>query len=194
MKKEEEQQDKDENNEKKINITPTIQVDLKEHIAQDNLFDSTLSSSMSFGLKVQMVEEYDMVISNHLWVPLPREPNVEKILSEFLESIDDTQVKMIESQIVKSITDYFNMSLPLLLLYPNEKAQADSIMEKNKDKKFTEIYGAEHLLRLIVKLPQLVSLVNKNQTVVDFLFSKLALLLTYNTKYLFISIDFYKNI
>lgn len=129
-----------------------------------------------------MVEEYDMVISNHLWVPLPREPNVEKILSEFLESIDDSQVKMIESQIVKSITDYFNMALPLLLLYPNEKTQADSVMEKNQDKRFTEIYGAEHLLRLIVKLPQLVSLVNKNQTISDFLFSKLALLLTYNNK------------
>lgn len=129
-----------------------------------------------------MVEEYDMVISNHLWVPLPREPNVEKILSEFLESIDDSQVKMIESQIVKSIIDYFNMALPLLLLYPNEKAQADSVMEKNQDKRFTEIYGAEHLLRLIVKLPQLVSLVNKNQTISDFLFSKLALLLTYNNK------------
>lgn len=141
---------------------------------------------MSFGLKAQMVEEYDMVVSNHLWVPLPREPNVEKILSEFIESIDDTQIKMIETQIIKSITDYFNMSLPLLLLYPNEKTQADSIMEKNKDKKFTEVYGAEHLLRLIVKLPQLISLVSNNQSIMDVLFSKLTLLLKYLFIYYFI--------
>lgn len=131
---------------------------------------------MSFSLKAQMVEEYDNVVSNNFLIPLPRNPNINEIFDEFLSSIEDEKNKNILQEITECLSNYFESALPLLLLYQNEKKQYDDI---EKDKKLIEIYGAEHLLRLLVKLPQLLSLTSTDKQNIDFIFSNVTLLFEY---------------
>ena len=56
---------------------------------------------------------------------------------------------------MKGLEHYFNRSLGTILLYPFERLQYESILERQNVDFVTpaKIYGAEHLLRLMVKLP-----------------------------------------
>lgn len=54
--------------------------------------------------------------------------------------------------------EYFCRVLPFRLLYSFEMQQYDGIVEQmvsNRQSDLSEIYGAEHLLRFLVKLPDL---------------------------------------
>lgn len=53
---------------------------------------------------------------------------------------------------------YFDKALPLILLYRQEREQYDRLRASaGKDFVPSEVYGAEHLLRLFVRLPHLLA-------------------------------------
>lgn len=52
------------------------------------------------------------------------------------------------SEIISGITIYFDKALGNNLLYRFERAQYVELRRANPDKAMSEIYGAEHLLRL----------------------------------------------
>jgi len=60
-------------------------------------------------------------------------------------------------EITDGLTAYFESALGSLLLYRFERQQYKDILTKYPEKNLSEIYGCEHLLRLFVKLPQLLS-------------------------------------
>ena len=73
-------------------------------------------------------------------------------------------------EVCDGLRSYFNQALPTLLLYKYERRQyADR--KKEEDKKApVDLYGAEHLLRLFVKLPVLLarcSLQREHMTVLN---------------------------
>ena len=52
---------------------------------------------------------------------------------------------------------YFDKALLPMLLYSQEKEQYDEFLNENQSLRPRDIYGGEHLLRLFVRLPSLLS-------------------------------------
>lgn len=105
---------------------------------------------------------------------LPRNPNVRQLLEDYRihvnstkksqdrtpyvlihfistrasEKADDRRATALLSEIIAGITLYFDKALGNNLLYRFERAQYVEQKRENPDKPMSEIYGAEHLLRL----------------------------------------------
>lgn len=62
-------------------------------------------------------------------------------------------------ELIDAIKAYFDRALPLILLYHHERDQYERVKAEHKDGEFvpSDFYGAEHLLRLFVKLPGLLA-------------------------------------
>ena len=117
-------------------------------------------------LKKQLVDDWEHITRSKKLVPLPRKITVADILAEFAAT--KSLKKGIPEQVVIDVAEglqvYFDQALGSLLLYRFERAQYNQTMADHKNKRASEIYGAEHLLRLLVKLPELLSLTNMTST------------------------------
>ncbi|KAK9170725.1 MRG family protein [Cryptosporidium meleagridis] len=104
-------------------------------------------------------------ISHGKLVILPKSPNIEDIFSEYIIYENNIIKKKkeispeieIQKLILNMLTKIFNKSLKKRLIYPSEMNQV-SYFEKNitKSTQFSEIFGIEHLLRLLIILPKLI--------------------------------------
>ncbi|CAN0863890.1 Protein MRG1 [Linum grandiflorum] len=111
-------------------------------------------------LKKQLVDDWDFVTQQEKLVKLPRSPTVDDILTKYLEYRSKKDGVMTDSvgEVLKGLRCYFDKALPAMLLYKNERQQFQDAVKE--DVSPSTIYGAEHLLRLFVKLPDLLSYVN----------------------------------
>ena len=75
-------------------------------------------------------------------------------------------------EITSGLRAYFDRSLRAVLLYTQEHAQADGLLTGGK-KAPCDVYGGEHLLRLFVKLPELVPLGDMDQDATHLLHMRL---------------------
>jgi len=113
-------------------------------------------------LKVQLVDDWEAVTKNNQLVSLPREPNVREILEDFQETLKprvSPSTAQLFPELLAGLTLYFNRSLGQNLLYRFERAQyaeAKKKYESGKEHGLAEIYGAEHLLRMIVNMPAMI--------------------------------------
>ncbi|XP_027354621.1 protein MRG2-like isoform X2 [Abrus precatorius] len=108
-------------------------------------------------LKKQLVDDCEFITHLGKLVKLPRTPNVNDILKKYFDyrlkkcgSIADSV-----EEIMKGLCCYFDKALPVMLLYKNERQQYHEACPANIFP--STVYGAEHLLRLFVKLPELLS-------------------------------------
>lgn len=124
-------------------------------------------------LKVQLVDDWEAVTKNNQLVPLPRKPNVLEILQEFKDYVmkmgKQTSLRdpeLILPTIISGLQVYFDRSLGANLLYRFERPQYAEIRKTyvtgpkvivGQEKEMSAIYGAEHLLRMLVSLPQMVA-------------------------------------
>lgn len=128
-------------------------------------------------LKKQLFDDCEFVTHLGKLIKLPRAPNVEEILKLYLDyrCKKDGTVSDSVREIFKGIRAYFNKALPVMLLYKSERQQYEHTI--TEDIHPSTVYGAEHLLRLFVKLPELLlradieedTLVELQQKMVDFL-------------------------
>jgi mortality factor 4-like protein 1 len=88
-------------------------------------------------------------------VPLPRNPNVVNILQAYSTAEKGARPKRpgsaeadIFEEVISGIQVYFDRCLGNILLYRFERQQYVDIRRSNDGKEMSEIYGAEHLLRL----------------------------------------------
>ncbi|KAI3500390.1 hypothetical protein L1887_36211 [Cichorium endivia] len=111
-------------------------------------------------LKKQLVDDWEFVNHQDKLVKLPRSPNVDDILAKYLEyrSKKDGMMTDAVGEILKGLRCYFDRALPVILLYNKERKQFQELITDNISP--STIYGAEHLLRLFVKLPELLPYVN----------------------------------
>ncbi|KAL1333215.1 hypothetical protein HN51_061968 [Arachis hypogaea] len=111
-------------------------------------------------LKKQLVDDWEYVTQQDKLVKLPRSPTVDEILTKFLEYKTKKDGMGADSigEILKGIRCYFDKSLPTMLLYKRERKQYSEVVANEVSP--STIYGAEHLLRLFVKLPELLAYVN----------------------------------
>ncbi|XWS25559.1 hypothetical protein CRYUN_Cryun27aG0078500 [Craigia yunnanensis] len=128
-------------------------------------------------LKKQLIDDCEFITHLGKLVKLPRTPNVEDILKLYLDyrcKKDGTVTDSVR-EIFKGIRAYFNKALPVMLLYKGERQQYEYTI--TEDIRPSTVYGAEHLLRLFVKLPELLvradieeeALLELQQKLVDFL-------------------------
>ncbi|KZT67561.1 MRG-domain-containing protein [Daedalea quercina L-15889] len=130
-------------------------------------------------LKGLLVDDWEAVTKNNQLVTLPRTPNVVELLEEFknhiltvkpsqcvdnLYTLKDPPVLV--PTIVAGLQTYFDKALGANLLYRFERPQYAEIRKKyvtgptvkvGQEKEMSAIYGAEHLLRMLVSLPQMVA-------------------------------------
>ncbi|KAI8031649.1 Protein MRG1 [Camellia lanceoleosa] len=111
-------------------------------------------------LKKQLVDDWEFITQKDKLVKLPRSPNVDDILTKYLEYRSKKDGKMTDSvgEILNGLRCYFDKALPVILLYKKERQQYHEAVAD--DVSPSSIYGAEHLLRLFVKLPELMAYVN----------------------------------
>ena len=88
-------------------------------------------------------------------MPLPRNPNVVNILQAYSAAEKSARPKRpgsaeadIFEEVISGIQVYFDRCLGNILLYRFERQQYVDIRRSNDGKEMSEIYGAEHLLRL----------------------------------------------
>lgn len=106
-------------------------------------------------LKKQLVEDYEAINEEKKLLPLPRHPCVWEICSAYINQVasERTQSKE-EEEIAHGLRVYFDKALSQCLLYSAEKDQADTVL-RGHQVTASSVYGAEHFLRLFVKLPEL---------------------------------------
>ncbi|TFK35880.1 MRG-domain-containing protein [Crucibulum laeve] len=122
-------------------------------------------------LKVTLVDDWEAVTKNNQLVTLPREPNVEQVLQDFAEYLkkekpahlrEPTQMAPV---IVSGLICYFDRSLGANLLYRFERPQYAAVRKQyitgpkvivGQERTMSQVYGAEHLLRMLVSLPQMI--------------------------------------
>ncbi|KAE8715656.1 F-box family protein [Hibiscus syriacus] len=131
-------------------------------------------------LKKHLINDCEFITHLGKLFILPRTPSVEDILKMYLDYRYKKDNIMASScnavrEIFKGICAYFNKALPVILLYKSERKQYRCII--TEDLRPSMVYGAEHLLRLFVKLPELLmradieqkTLLELQKNLVDFL-------------------------
>ncbi|XP_052188927.1 protein MRG1-like isoform X1 [Diospyros lotus] len=105
-------------------------------------------------LKKQLVDDCESVTNLGKLVKLPRSPNVSDILKKYLDYKlkNDGMVADSVKEIMNGLNCYFDKALPAMLLYNCEREQYQTIADNVSP---STVYGAEHLLRLFVKLPDI---------------------------------------
>ncbi|KAI9297395.1 MRG-domain-containing protein, partial [Neoconidiobolus thromboides FSU 785] len=111
-------------------------------------------------LKLFLVDQWDCITRGQKLVPLPRKPSVRQILDSYRvyaieKSKKENLFKNIINEIIDGLALYFVKTVGSFLLYRFERAQHKDPSRNDFD--LLDIYGAEHLIRLFVHLPFLLS-------------------------------------
>ncbi|KAM0835401.1 hypothetical protein ACQ4PT_062963 [Festuca glaucescens] len=135
--------------------------------------ESLLMSQFPLTLKKQLVDDWEFVTQLGKLVKLPRSPTVDDILKKYLEHRikKDNKISDSYAEITRGLRCYFDKALPAMLLYKKEQKQYKE--EIKGDVSPSSVYGAEHLLRLFVKLPELLASVNMEEDALNKLQQKL---------------------
>eukprot|EP00210_Caulerpa_lentillifera_P008919 g8510.t1 len=107
-------------------------------------------------LKKQLLDEFELVTGSGKTVNLPRRPNVTQILRRFHE-YGKRELKCANSELqllVTGLEEYLDKTLEEFLLYEVEWKIAERFLHGGICP--AAVYGAEHLLRLLIKLPELI--------------------------------------
>ncbi|CAN0375319.1 unnamed protein product [Ascophyllum nodosum] len=158
-KRKEDQRAKDQGK-KEDHKTKKARIDVKLE-TEDDTGIAEVKVAMPFTLKKQLVIDWENITQEpRRLVKLPRELNAVDVMAQYMDSKAkrSTPTQMARAQeLMDGVRIYFDKALPLTLLYRQERAQYDMIAQKLKSKSPSEIYGAEHLLRVFVRLPQLLA-------------------------------------
>jgi len=107
-----------------------------------------------------LVEDWRLVTRDRAIVNLPRPVSVVEILKDFAEHAlqdADSGAKENMDLFVRSMTTYFDYSLGMMLLYRFERNAYYYQRKDNAHFKPSLLYGAEHLARLVVSMPALLT-------------------------------------
>ncbi|KYK55306.1 hypothetical protein DCS_07269 [Drechmeria coniospora] len=127
-------------------------------------------------VQAMLVDDWENITKNNQLVPLPHPKSVNRILEDFLTherpNRDEGSASMdILEEVVAGLREYFEKALSRILLYRFERHQYMDIRklwdvnndDNAKYKSVCDVYGAEHLARLIVSLPDLLAQTNMDQ-------------------------------
>ncbi|CCE26860.1 hypothetical protein E4U22_003873 [Claviceps purpurea] len=146
-------------------------------LEQEDTFHSKPAINLPVPDHIQalLVDDWENITKNNQLVPLPHPKPVAKILEDYLSyerphRVEGSASMDILEEVVAGIREYFDKSLSRILLYRFERHQYmdirklwDSADQSSKYKGVCDVFGAEHLARLIVSLPELLAQTNMDQ-------------------------------
>lgn len=152
-------------------------------------------------LKLKLVQDWENVTKSQKLLALPRAQSVNQILDGFLIEYKEllanksrdkrTSGEDIVNEVVQGLKLYFNKALGSILLYKLERIQYLDLLKEDSNMECSEIYSAEHLLRLfgifgmiyiIVQLPMLIAHTNMDVDATNVLKDHLMMILDYMAK------------
>ncbi|KAF4584393.1 hypothetical protein GQ602_005766 [Ophiocordyceps camponoti-floridani] len=127
-------------------------------------------------VQAMLVDDWENITKNNQLVPLPHPKPVSKILENYLDyekphrEQGSASMDILE-EVIAGLREYFEKALSRILLYRFERHQYmairklwdNSTEETSEYKSVSDVYGAEHLARLIVSLPELLAQTNMDQ-------------------------------
>ncbi|KAG4102137.1 MRG-domain-containing protein [Neocallimastix lanati (nom. inval.)] len=118
-------------------------------------------------LKLQLIDDWENITKDQKLVTLPRKPNVADILEDYkkikVNSDNNNASNDVILEMLNGIKQYFDKALGNILLYHFERQQYVQATKDYPNREMSSIYGAEHLLRLFVQFPQLLTHTNMDQ-------------------------------
>jgi len=119
--------------------------------------DAKYAIEIPVPLRAKLVEDYHYIARQKYLINLPRNPSVLDILRAYLpeQTSPPQPLKTSVNEIILGIRAYFDKALGTLLLYRFERKQYSDVLRQYPGKNVCEIYGVEHLLRFLVKMPEL---------------------------------------
>ena len=85
----------------------------------------------------------------------PREDWESKVTNIQQQVIKENKCQYLQLNISTSLRAYFDAALPLCLLYDIERDEYEELITGAEGQRPSDVYGAAHLLRLLVTLPSL---------------------------------------
>ncbi|KAK0740536.1 MRG-domain-containing protein [Schizothecium vesticola] len=136
-------------------------------------------------LKSLLVDDWENVTKNQQLVPLPHKQPVTKILDDYLayerpKHAEGSPSLEILEETIAGLLEYFDKCLGRILLYRFERKQYNEFHQHWAAAAEGEVtgaaatYGAEHLARLLVTMPELIAQTNMDQQSVNRLREELA--------------------
>ena len=127
---------------------------------------------LSASLKRELIAGWERITLQGELVSLPRSVTVAEVLRRFEKDAKakarSAEQAALAAACAAGLKAYFDGALRPSLLYPEERAQAEAALAGgeggNAAKEPSAVYGAEHLLRLFVKLPELMPLRDMDAT------------------------------
>ncbi|KAK5101798.1 Esa1p-associated factor [Lithohypha guttulata] len=154
-------------------------------------------------LKNLLVDDWENITKAGLLVPLPSAAPANYIIDQYFnEEKQNRRLGSVEADILEEfcmgVKVYFEKSLPKILLYRSERAQLGVVRKwwelgqpvEWEGKGAGDCYGAEHLARLLVNMPELTAQTNMDATSVQRLkeeLSKFTVWLSKNSEKYFVA-------
>ena len=134
--------------------------------------EAQICVELSASLKRELIAGWERITLQGELVSLPRSVTVAEVLRRFEKDAKakarSAEQAALAAACAAGLKAYFDGALRPSLLYPEERAQAEAALAGgeggNAAKEPSAVYGAEHLLRLFVKLPELMPLRDMDAT------------------------------
>lgn len=149
---------------------------------EDDVFgDPAVRLNLSDDLKHYIIHDWENITQKGMFVELPK--SEDRTVSQILADFVATKKKLnIMQQICEGLSVYFDRALPTILLYRAEREQYEQLKASHEGKRMCELYGCEHLLRLFVRLPQLLGSTDLDDSETKQLSSRLQEFIRFLTK------------
>lgn len=116
-------------------------------------------------LKYLIIDDWEYITKDRKLISLPTTVLIDSILNQYYHhkveaDLPPSEINILQ-EFIQGLKIYFEKSLSLILLYRFEKLQYLNLLKEYEKKgetlNLSRVYGVEHLLRLFVVLPGLVS-------------------------------------
>ncbi|XP_064091077.1 mortality factor 4-like protein 1 [Macrobrachium nipponense] len=113
-------------------------------------------------LKPALVDDWDLINRQRKLPIIPARVTVDVILADYIRAKTNTKSntpnkESAVQEVVAGLREYFNIMLGTQLLYKFERPQYADVLQEHKDKQVSSIYGFIHLIRLFVRLGQMLA-------------------------------------
>lgn len=131
--------------------------------------------------KLKLIEDWEHITREKKLAPVGEGASIATLIDDFLsaKARRTTSHERLYGEVAEGVKAYFEQALPTILLYKFERRQWRELKESKKGEPAVNYYGAEHLLRLYVKLPELLARCTMQREHMTVLVAKLGELLRF---------------